>query len=150
MMRFKIVLLFLVCRISGGAQSMQHTPLPVFKATNNSKEMFVDGVNNPYLNPPKELLGISPAGKLSREQALFDIDALIYNLNEIHPNMYAYCGIAEFMNKVSMVKSQMPDSVTRVELYERVTPLVTMLNDGHTGITFPFNEMICLQKNSTF
>lgn len=137
MMRFKIALLFLVCQISGGAQNMYHTPLPVFKAANNSVEMCANEVNNPYLNPPKELLGLSPTGKLSREQALFDIDALVYNLNEIHPNMYANCGIAEFVNKVSTVKAQMPDSVTRVELYERAAPLVAMLNDGHTMMHFP-------------
>lgn len=97
--------------------------------------------DNPLQNPPEELLGLSATGKMSRKQASFDIDALVYNLSEIHPNMYAQCGMGEFMYAVNEVKSALPDSLSRLALYERVAPLVTMLGDGHTIMRYPFNDV---------
>ncbi|ADV42766.1 S41 family peptidase [Bacteroides helcogenes] len=97
--------------------------------------------DNPLQNPPKRLLGLSATGKMSREQAVFDIDALVYNLSEIHPDMYAQCGMGEFMHAVAEVKSALPDSLSKLELYEHSAPLVSMLGDGHTIMRFPFNDV---------
>lgn len=97
--------------------------------------------NNPLQNPPKEMLGLSPTGRMSRHQAVFDINALVYTLNEVHPNMYAQVGMEDFMQHVERAKASLPDSLTRVELYERVAPLVAMLGDGHTTMLFPYNDL---------
>lgn len=46
---------------------------------------------NPFENPNPELLKIAPSGKLSRQQAIFDINGLIYGLSQVHPNIFSVC-----------------------------------------------------------
>lgn len=95
---------------------------------------------NPLEEPSRDMLKRSAGGLLSKKQAQFDIDALIYTLGEVHPNMFSVCGQSDFFQSVAMVKQQLPDSVTTVELFKRVAPLVTKLGDGHTMLRFPYND----------
>lgn len=97
--------------------------------------------DNPLQNPPKEILGLSPTGRMSRQQAVFDINALVFNLYDIHPNLFATCKMQTFMQQVQDVKNNLPDSLTRLDLYRLAAPLVSMLGDGHTIMTFPFNDI---------
>ena len=90
-------------------------------------------------NPPSWITEVAPSGKLTREQAAFDIDALAYTLSEVHPDMFAVCRQADFLSAVARVKQSLPDSLTAVELFRRAGPLVTMIGDGHTSMYFPYN-----------
>ena len=90
-------------------------------------------------NPPSWITEVMPSGKLTREQAAFDIDALAYTLSEVHPDMFAVCRQADFLSAVARVKQSLPDSLTAVELFRRAAPLVTMIGDGHTSMYFPYN-----------
>lgn len=92
---------------------------------------------SPLEYPVEDSLRISPTGRLSRKQALFDIDALIYTISEVHPNMFAVCGQDRFFSAVNRVKRSLPDSLTRPELFMAVAPLVAMIGDGHTCLNFP-------------
>lgn len=92
---------------------------------------------NPLENPDKEAVRMSPTERMSRQQARFDIDALIYTISETHPNMFAVCGQDRFMSAVDSMKRCLPDSLTRAELYMAVAPLVAMIGDGHTCLRFP-------------
>lgn len=74
---------------------------------------------NPFENPDPRLLGIAPSGRLSREQARFDIDALVYTLSQVHPDIFSVCSQAELFAVVNEAKASLPDSVTRLELYRR-------------------------------
>ena len=76
--------------------------------------------------------------KLSKEQALQDIDWLIYTISEMHPNMFSVCPQAEFFAAADSIMRQVTDSVSVVELYRLAAPLVAMLGDGHTAMYFPY------------
>lgn len=97
--------------------------------------------DNPLEEPTAEFCQLAPSGLLSREQAQFDIDALVYTFGEVHPNMFHECGQAEFMEAVNRVKSNLPDSLNRVQLYKEVAPLIAMLGDGHSNLAFPLNDL---------
>lgn len=96
---------------------------------------------NPFENPDPRLLGIAPSGKLSREQARFDIDALVYTLSQVHPDIFSVCSQAELFTAVNEAKASLPDSVTRLELYRRAAPIVAMIGDGHTNLVYPYNDV---------
>lgn len=105
----------------------------------------IEGVSdNPLENPSASMRAISPSGKLSRMQAQFDIDALIYTISEIHPAMFHACGQEKLMSAVDSVKRMLPDSLTRSELYMAVAPLVAIIGDGHTCLRPPFNDVMKL------
>lgn len=97
--------------------------------------------DNPLEEPAEDFCRRSPSGMLSRKQAEFDIDALVYTFSEVHPNMFYECGQAEFMEAVNRVKNNLPDSLNRVQLYKEVAPLVAMLGDGHSNLGFPLNDL---------
>lgn len=94
--------------------------------------------DNPLEEPSEQILSLAPSGRLSREQAAFDIDALVYTLSEVHPDLFAMCRQADFFRAVQEAKAALPDSLTPVELFRRAAPLVTMLGDGHTMLRFPY------------
>lgn len=96
---------------------------------------------NPFEQPSKSLLKLSPSGKLSKEQAQFDIDALVHTLNEVHPDMFSVCGMDAFMSMANKIKIELPDSVNRIGLYRYLAPLVSFIGDGHTQMLFPYNDL---------
>jgi len=76
--------------------------------------------------------------RLSRAQALADIDTLVYTLNEVHPNMFSVCNQGDYLRAVYKVKNALPDSLSKVEFYKHIAPLIPMIGDGHTIIGFPY------------
>ncbi|MDE6008337.1 MAG: hypothetical protein K2G90_03930, partial [Muribaculaceae bacterium] len=92
---------------------------------------------NPFENPDPDFLKIAPSGKLSREQAAFDIDALIYGLSQVHPDIFAVCSQADLFRAVNKAKKSLPDSVSKLDLYKAAAPIVAMIGDGHTNLLFP-------------
>ncbi|WP_455593116.1 S41 family peptidase [Bacteroides sp.] len=95
---------------------------------------------NPLEEPSEDMLQRSHNGLLSRKQAQFDLDALMYTLGEVHPNMFSVCEQSKLFQSVNMVKRQIPDSVSTVELFKWVAPLVAKIGDGHTMLRFPYND----------
>lgn len=69
------------------------------------------------------------------------MDALVYTLGEIHPDLFSACRQEDFFRAVNKVKDEMPDSVTALELFRRAAPLVTLVGDGHTMLRFPYNDI---------
>lgn len=103
--------------------------------------------SSPFDNPDPEFLKVAPSGKLTREQAQFDIMALIYTLNQVHPDIFSVCGQAELMGAVNDAVKALPDSVSPVELYRLVAPVVSMIGDGHTNLAFPFNSFFTYETD---
>lgn len=97
---------------------------------------------NAFDDPNPQLLKISTSGLMSREQAEFDINALIYNLNQVHPDIFSVCNQAELMRAVNTAISSLPDSISIVELYRITAPIVAMIGDGHTNLTFPMSKFM--------
>ena len=96
---------------------------------------------NPFESPDPELRKVAPSGLLSREQAAFDIDALLYTLTEVHPDIYSVCKQVDLLRAVNEAKASLPDSVSKLELFSRVAPIVSQIGDGHTKVFFPFNDV---------
>ena len=103
------------------------------------------GAVNFYDNPPYELMCIAPSGRLSKEQAIFDLMALIYTINEVHPAMFSECNQADLMGKFNETVSSLPDSLTVVDLYRHAAPIVAMIGDGHTALKIPVEDILAEQ-----
>ena len=87
----------------------------------------------PYDLPIPDSLRLATDKRMTKEQAIYDINALIYTVSEVHPNMYAMCNQGEFMSRVNAIEQEMPDTITRATLYKYVAPLLALLGDGHTS-----------------
>lgn len=96
---------------------------------------------NPFENPDPQFKTVSPSGMLSREQAGFDIKALVYSLGEIHPDLFSVCSQTDFFRAVHSAIASLPDSVGPMDLYRIAAPLVAMIGDGHTCLRFPYNSV---------
>lgn len=96
---------------------------------------------NIYEDPDPRLLKRFPNGMLSREQAEFDIKALVYSLSEVHPNIFSVCSQADFFRTVNNAIQSLPDSISAMELFRKAAPIVAMIGDGHTNLSFPYNEV---------
>ena len=67
----------------------------------------------PYDLPIPDSLRLATDKRMTKEQAIYDINALIYTISEVHPNMYAMCNQGEFMSRVNAIEQEMPDTITR-------------------------------------
>ncbi|PTL34089.1 hypothetical protein C7120_05900 [Prevotella sp. oral taxon 376] len=78
---------------------------------------------------------------LSKRQAIFDIESLVYNLSEIHPNLFSVCGQGVFLQMRNQIEASLPDSLSTLQLFEAIQPLVVKIGDGHTSLHFPYNDV---------
>ena len=98
-----------------------------------ARQTYAQMVNmTPYDSPVPDSLRLAPDGRMTKEQAIYDLNALVYTVSEVHPNMYAVCNQGEFMSRVNAIEQEMPDTLTRATLYKYVAPLLALLGDGHT------------------
>lgn len=72
--------------------------------------------------------------KLTREQLIADADSLYARIYDIHPDMFAVLPQIEFEKELERIKTQFEDSMTILDFYRRINPLVVRLGDGHTHI----------------
>ncbi|MGN1376607.1 MAG: S41 family peptidase [Prevotella sp.] len=86
--------------------------------------------------------GTIQAQKISREQASEDIDSLIYTLSEVHPNLYSQTTISDFHNAIMNVKTGLTDSVSSIDIYNDLAPVISQLGDAHTGMVFPYQKVM--------
>ena len=75
------------------------------------------------------------------EQLKADLDTLYVMIDEIHPNMFAYTAQEDFEKSMAKVREQISDEMSKLEFYTLVSPLITSLGDGHTGIAFPYDAL---------
>lgn len=79
----------------------------------------------------------SQGNKLSKYEAIQDIDTLKKYIEEIHPNAYAYVQKNELYDEYEKVKKLIDDSLTVYELYNYLTFIAAKYGDGHLSILFP-------------
>jgi len=77
---------------------------------------------------------------IAPEKLREDVDFLFKNLEEIHPNLYAYTDKSVIDELRSDLNYRLDHPMTRIEFYKEVAPVVAALNDGHTHIYPPFKE----------
>ena len=115
-----------------------HRNITVLTAEGDSAHVRINRrASNPYENPDPELLRRAPSGLLSPEQAKFDLDALFYTINEVHPDMYSEVGQSELHSAIKSASDNMTDSISVEELYKIAAPIVAKIGDGHTNLFFP-------------
>jgi hypothetical protein len=73
--------------------------------------------------------------RFSAEQLKNDLDFLFNKLEYIHPNLYAYTPKEKTLQAISIVKSEIKDSINSIDFWLMVCPIVNNLHHGHTGIT---------------
>lgn len=103
------------------------------RVTRMSKDIFSD--------PDPLLVKRSESGLLSREQAEFDLQALLYTLSEVHPDIYSVAKQEDLLRAFNKAIASLPDSVSTMELYRLAAPVVAMIGDGHTNLVFPVNDV---------
>lgn len=119
-------------------EDWQKKPLNIITAAGDTAHVLVERVaSDPYTTPNPKLLTKSPSGLLSREQAEFDIRALIYTIDQVHPDIFSVCRQEDLMRAVNNAIASLPDSLTIEQLYTTAAPLVAMIGDGHTNIFYP-------------
>ena len=115
-----------------------HRDITVLTAEGDSAHVRINRrAANPYENPDPELLRRAPSGLLSPEQAKFDLDALFYTINEVHPDMYSEVDQSELHSAIKSASDNMTDSISVEELYKIAAPIVAKIGDGHTNLFFP-------------
>lgn len=125
----------------------QSAPLDILTANGDTAHVLVKrSAADQYTNPNPELLKIAASGLLSRQQVQFDIDALIYTIDQVHPDIFSICRQADLMRAVNAAKKSLPDSLTITEAYKVMAPLVAMIGDGHTNLFFPGQQVFVNAK----
>ena len=79
---------------------------------------------------------------ITKEQAIADIDSLMYTLSEVHPNLFGNIGMSTLLNSVAKVKDELPDSISSIALYRNLAPVIAQIGDAHTSIEFPYREVM--------
>lgn len=77
----------------------------------------------------------------TREQLIQDCDSLYCIIRDVHPDMFTVISQEKFENELRDIKSQIKPSMTKIEYYMLVAPLVAALGDGHTSVQFPRSEL---------
>ena len=81
----------------------------------------------------------------SKQQLNADFDSLLISIEEIHPNMFANISKEVFDLKVIQARNSIKDSMTRMEFFIIAAPVVACLQDGHTHMQFPGNDISLVQ-----
>lgn len=72
--------------------------------------------------------------KISRKDAIEDIDFFFEQAEQIHPNLYFNISKEELNNKLLTVKEQLDDSISIDDFSLKMTTLANLMGDGHTNI----------------
>ncbi len=93
-------------------------------ASNTNQKIDPESVNIDKLYSPIELQD--------------DFEFLFQTMEEIHPNLYLYTdkSIIDSLRNDALIKFNR--SMTSMDFWKLVTPIVTKLGDGHTNISFPY------------
>jgi C-terminal processing protease CtpA/Prc len=75
--------------------------------------------------------------KYSPKQLRQDVDVLVKSLQDTHPNPFYRYPKSSFFRDVNLIKNNLTDSLTKIDFYLRVEPLLGHLEDGHTDMAFP-------------
>ena len=78
--------------------------------------------------------------KFPQTELIMDLDSLVSFIEQVHPNPYANISKNEIYRDIKRAKKSMPDSVSLIKFFTIISPVVSKLKDGHTGVLFPYRE----------
>jgi C-terminal processing protease CtpA/Prc len=76
-----------------------------------------------------------------------DVDYLFLKLESIHPSLYHYISKSKVDSARLFLERQLNQPMSRLEFAQKVIPVVSILKDGHTSLTFPQEERTTYLKN---
>jgi hypothetical protein len=80
--------------------------------------------------------------KYSEKKLHEDLDYVSRTINEVHPAFYKNVAlIGSLENKLNSQKKSINTSLTRHEFFTLLAPVITNLNDGHTTLGVPWNDI---------
>lgn len=121
------------------ATRIPDTPIPPTASPTTTETPVSDTpVPTPAL-PTLVLLGDYP--RLSPEDLLYDLDELFHRLETTHPDPYARRSKAEVDQERQRLEDELTKTMTLLDFYRRVAPLVNGLGDYHTTVSLPNNLM---------
>jgi hypothetical protein len=71
----------------------------------------------------------------SQKEALTDIDFLLKRMIQIHPGLYRYQSEENYAALINATKESIQDSITYLELFRAISPLIYEVKDLHTSLT---------------
>ncbi len=84
--------------------------------------------------------------KYSAVEIRSDIDTLFSKLDFIHPNLYAYTSKDSLFEQLRSIESNLKDSLSTLDFWFLIAPIVNGLNQGHTEVT-PNREDVIAYEN---
>ncbi|NOZ04116.1 MAG: hypothetical protein GXO92_05855 [FCB group bacterium] len=99
--------------------------------------------------PVKEpgLTPVDPVKKYPPAELQSDFDYLFETLESVHPNLYAYVSRAKMDEARERTKKGLTDSLSVIDFWKTVTPVVARLGDGHTSLWFPYRYWEAFLEN---
>lgn len=79
--------------------------------------------------------------RLNPDSLLNDVNLLFKNIDEIHPDMFAAFDEKDFAKELSTIKSKINSKTDIFDFFLLINSLVVKLNDGHTSISFPYDDL---------
>mgnify|MGYP001175440862 FL=1 len=70
--------------------------------------------------------------KFSKSELYADADSLYAIIDDYHPNMFEVMPKEAFEKELTSIKASFVDSMTVIDFYKKMAPLVVKLGDGHT------------------
>ncbi len=84
-------------------------------------------------------LPVDPGRKYSPAELQADFDYLFETLESVHPNLYAYVSRDEIDEAREQAKTELTDSLSVIDFWKSVAPVVARIGDGHTSLVFPYH-----------
>lgn len=79
---------------------------------------------------------------ISPSQAINDIDTLFHMLTEVHPNLYDKTSEDRQNALIDGFKTSIQDSISVIQLYEALAPVVAQMGDAHTTMVLPYRDVM--------
>jgi len=76
----------------------------------------------------------------SKKETFQELDSLMSYIEEVHPNPYAKISKDSVNRIIEQKKQNLNDSINVFQLFTIISPIVSSLQDGHTFVSFPFEE----------
>jgi Peptidase family S41 len=78
--------------------------------------------------------------KFSKQDLKVDLDSLVSYIEQVHLNPYTCISKKKFYRNIELCKKNLSDSTSIIKYFTLISPILSNLNDGHTGVAFPYTE----------
>jgi hypothetical protein len=72
----------------------------------------------------------------TKQQITSDIDYVVMNMEDIHPDLYASIRKEDFYNEIELIKDELSTAVNEIEAYHIFSRISSCIGDAHTSFAF--------------